>query len=196
MNQDLLEKRAAHLSKTNELVQEFHYAHPKTKIWVNYVYNTCYYGSPLWDMFSRDFEKLEKSWNVSNRIMLSLPRTAHRYFIEPISGKPHIIKSIKKRFVNFIRKIRSSKKSVLRNVLSVIENDCQSTTGRNVRKLKLLTNNGADDINSIPYNQLPEDSHWRLELVKKILAIKYGELQLENLSFTDLDDIKDFVSSS
>ena len=196
MNQDLLEKRAAHISNNNELMQEFHYAHPKTKIWVNHVYNTCYYGSPLWDMFSRDFEKLEKSWNVSNRIMLSLPRTAHRYFIEPISGKPHIIKSLKKRFVNFVMKIRNSKKPVLRNVLSVIQNDCQSTTGRNIRKLKLLTNNGADDINSTPYNQPPAGSHWRLELVKEILAIKYGELQLENLTFTNLDDIINFVSST
>ena len=199
MNQDLLEKRAAYISKNNELVQEFHYAHPKTKIWVNYVFNTCFYGSPLWDMFSRDFEKLEKSWNVSNRIMLSLPRTAHRYFIEPLSGRPHIIKSLGKRFLSFLAKIRKSKKTVLRNILTEIANDCRSTTGRNIRKLKLSTNNfTSENINleSKPYNKLPENANWRLSLVKEILDIKSGELQLENLSYADLDDISDIVSSS
>ena len=60
-------------------------------------------------MFSWDFEKLEKSWNLSQRIMMSIPRTAQRYFIEPLSGRPHIIKSTipqnkpRKRFKNSIK---------------------------------------------------------------------------------------------
>ena len=40
MKQDLLEKRAAYIAKNNELNQEFHYAYPSTKIWVNNVYIT------------------------------------------------------------------------------------------------------------------------------------------------------------
>ena len=36
-NQDLAEKRAAYISRNNEVVQEFLYAHPKTKIWTNSV---------------------------------------------------------------------------------------------------------------------------------------------------------------
>ena len=140
-NQDLAEKRAAYISRNNELVQEFHYAHPKTKIWTNSVYNTFFYGSPLWDMSSRNFEKLEKSWNVSQRLMMSLPRTSHRYLIEPLSRKPHIIKSLKKRFLNFTKKIKGNQKPVLRNTLSVIADDCRSTTGKNLCKFKLETKN-------------------------------------------------------
>ena len=41
-------------------------------------------------MFDRDFEKVEKSWNVSQRIMLDVPRRTHRYFIEPLSGTRHV----------------------------------------------------------------------------------------------------------
>ena len=47
MNQDLLEKRAMYIAKNNELLQEFHFAHPRTKIWANSVFNTTFYGSPL-----------------------------------------------------------------------------------------------------------------------------------------------------
>ena len=120
MKQDISEKRAAYIAKSNELNQEFHYADPGTKIWLNNVYNSSFYGAPLWDLYDRDFEKLEKSWNVSQRIMLSLPRRTHRYFIEPLSRTSHVSKSIKKRFLGFIDKVRMSRKEVLRCVLRTI----------------------------------------------------------------------------
>ena len=73
MKQDLLEKRAMYIAKNNELRQEFYFAHPKTKLWINNIYNTSFYRAPLWDLTSRNFEKLEKSWNVSARLLLDLP---------------------------------------------------------------------------------------------------------------------------
>ena len=114
MNQDLAEKRAAYIARNNELNQEYHYAYPETKIWINSVFNTSFYGAPLWDMFSKTFKKLEKTWNVSVRIMLSLPRKTHRYLIEPLSGKSHIVKSLWKRFLNFVNSIMNGEKKVLR----------------------------------------------------------------------------------
>ena len=65
LNQDLLEKRAMYIAKNNKLNQEFFFAHPKTKLWINTIYNTSFYGAPLWDLTSRNFEKLEKTWNMS-----------------------------------------------------------------------------------------------------------------------------------
>ena len=101
----LLEKRAQYIAKSNELNQEFHYSHPKTKVWINNVYNSSFYGAPLWDMFSKNFERLEKTWNVSVRKMLSLPRNAHRYFLEPLAETPHITKCLWNRFVRFVTSI-------------------------------------------------------------------------------------------
>ena len=98
MEQDLLEKRARYIARNNELEQEFFFAHPSTKIWINNVFNTCFYGAPLWDIFSKDCKTLENTWNISCRKMLSLPRTTHRYLIEPLTSTDHIIKAIKKRF--------------------------------------------------------------------------------------------------
>ena len=74
MGQDLLEKRAQYVAKNNELMQEFHYAHPSTKTTLNNVFNTHFYGAPLWDLFSDSFGRLEKTWNISQRLLLSLPR--------------------------------------------------------------------------------------------------------------------------
>ena len=45
--QDLIEKRAIYVSRNNELCQEFFFAHHRTKIWINNVYNTSFYSSPL-----------------------------------------------------------------------------------------------------------------------------------------------------
>ena len=45
MDQDITEKRAMYVAKNNELVQEFSFAHHKTKIWVNNVFNTSFYIS-------------------------------------------------------------------------------------------------------------------------------------------------------
>ena len=133
MDQDLLEKRAAYIAKNNEINQEFNYAHPRTKIWMNNVFNTSFYGAPLWDMFSKNFEKLEKSWNVSNRIMLALPRNTHRYFMEPLTETRHIIKSLWHRFLKFVDSIANGKKKVLRRMLDVVKYDTRSVTGRNLR---------------------------------------------------------------
>ena len=51
MGQDLLEKRAQCVAKSNELMQEFHYAHTSTKTMLNNVFNTHFYGAPCGTYF-------------------------------------------------------------------------------------------------------------------------------------------------
>ena len=83
LNDDLMEKRATYMNKVNELTQEFYFAHPLTKVRINNIFNSHFYGSALWDLFGIETLRLEKSWNVSQRIMLGIPRNSHRYFIDP-----------------------------------------------------------------------------------------------------------------
>ena len=113
--QDLMEKRAHYVNKVNELNQEYHYADSSTKIKINNIFNTSFYGSQLWDLFSNEAERLEKSWNISQRIMLDIPRNKHRYFLEPLSGTQHIHFSLYRRFIKFINNIRNSEKSTMRH---------------------------------------------------------------------------------
>ena len=77
--------------------------------------------------------------------------------------------------------------------------DCRSTTGLNIRLLKLL----AGDINiekikvyKEPYKEIPYGSIWSLGMIEENLAIKSGEKMLDNYTQKDLDDILEVVCNS
>ena len=63
-------ERAIFVNKINVLCQEFHYATQSAKITINNCFNSSFYGSHLWDLFSIEADRLEKSWNISQRILL------------------------------------------------------------------------------------------------------------------------------
>ena len=50
MKGDMMEKRVIYINKNNELRQEFWFAHPKTIIKANSIFNSSLYGSVLWDL--------------------------------------------------------------------------------------------------------------------------------------------------
>ena len=131
--------------------------------------------------------------------MLNLPRTTHRFFLEPLSNTKHLKKSLKKRFIKFVEKLRKSKKEVLRCVLREIEHDCRSTTGRNIRKLLLESKKhqlSEINVNNHAYVQVPEGSDWKIGMVAEMLNVKAGYLQVTNFTFKELDDICEFLCSS
>ena len=79
-----------YINKVNELNQEVYYTHPLTKVGINNIFNTHFYGSQMWDLFSAEANRLEKTWNISQRIMLGIPRNTHRFFIETLTETQHI----------------------------------------------------------------------------------------------------------
>ena len=199
MRQDLVEKRAMYVSRNNELCQEFFFAHHRTKIWINNVYNTSFYSSPLWDITSREYTKLEKSWNVSQRVMMNLPRTTHRFFIEPLTSTQHIGKSLKRRLVKFVSKVKESSKSVLRHMLYEIEGDCRSTTGRNIRSLLLeyqISKLSEIDIARRAYKRISSGEEWKIPLVKELVDATCGDLEVTNFNPDQLREIAELVCST
>ena len=139
MKQDLKEKRAKFISRNMELCQEFAFAHPRTKVLMNSIYNSHFSGSPLWDLFDTEAVQLENSWNVASRIMLGVPRETHRFLLEPLTETTHIRTLLAKRFLGFIDQIKKSHKVAARNLLEVIKYDTQSVTGNNLRQIMLLS---------------------------------------------------------
>ena len=113
MTQDAMEKRAAHISRNNEINEEFGFAHPSSKVKINNIFNTRFYGSVLWNLFMKEAERIEKTWNISQRVMLRLNFKAHGYFIEPLSGTKHIIFSLYKRLIRLVQKFESSDPSYM-----------------------------------------------------------------------------------
>ena len=189
MSQDIIEKRAQYITRNNELLQEFSFAHPSTKCLINNVFNTHFNGSSLWNLFNNASEKLEKSWNVSQRLIFSLPRETHKYLIEPVSETQHIKQSLMKRFSRFSNMISGSKKNAMRNLYNNVSQDCQSTTGYNLRRIMLhsdLTHNKGKYKDQPPYYAAPPNQTWRINLVKELVNINSGRLHLINFSKEDI----------
>ena len=118
-----------------------HFLSSLHKFHLNYVYkyNSSFSGSPLWDLFSRESEMIENTWNTSARIMFDLSFRTHRYFVEPVSGKVHIKNILLKRFLGFLNQIKKSSKILPSALLRLVSHDTRSTTGSNLRKILLLT---------------------------------------------------------
>ena len=138
-----------------------------------------------------------KTWNVSVRIMLSLPRRTQRYLIEPLSGRPHIVKALWRRFLKFVNNIMVSEKKVLRRVMDQIKNDTRSVTGRNLRHLRLMSENCDErelDVYSKPYKETPEEEKWRSTFVKDLMDARDGPL--DNATRENLQEICDYVCQS
>ena len=192
---DILIKRARYIQRNNELIQEFHFAHPKTLFDINLIYNGHFTGSPLWDIFSKEAEMFEKTWNTSVRTMYDLPRSAHKYFVEEISGTPHLKSILIKRFLNFTEQIKMSKKIALKNVFQKMRKNCQSVTGSNLRKIMLLVGKqNVDDLDildadKVKYNMVIDSDQWRINLVNEITEIKFGDLHVEGFTWIELNDM-------
>ena len=169
---DLMEKRAMFINRNNELIQEFHFAHPITLIRANNIFNTSFYGSVIWNLFDDAAERLEKSWNISQRLMLNLHRETHRFLIEPLSEIKHIMLSLYKRYIKFTKNLSQSKKGPLRNLYNLIKYDCRSTTGSNLRRLMLrldvrqLEELNADIIGQAIYKDIPAEDEWKVQGAK------------------------------
>ena len=175
MSQDTTEKRAQYITRNNELSQEFSFAHPSTKCLINNIFNSHFTGSSLWNLFNNATEMLEKSWNVSHRIMFTLPSDTHKYLLEPISKTRHIKISLMKRYIRFSEMLATSKRKAVRNLYNNVRKDCQSNTGYNLRKIMLHNADLVDDFTKIPYYKLPDRESWRIQITQEISETKNWE---------------------
>ena len=195
MQKDISVERAKYINRQNNLNQEFYFAHPVTKFTVNRIYNTDFTGSPLWDFTSDTFESLGKTWNVSVRIMFNLPRTAHRYLLEPLTGQPHIQFTLMKRFIKFCDQLRNSEKNILKTMMNLCENNSMTKTGHNLRTILLLTKKNSisqiqeSDFVSLAYKNIPEGEEWRVQLLKELIDIRHNPKMLQEFSYDEIDEM-------
>ena len=166
------------------------------------IFNFHFTGSPLWDLFSREAVMLENSWHTSARIMFDIPLQTHKYLIEPLTETKHLKKVLLTRFISFLDQIEKSRKCVTKQLLSFIKRDTRSTTGSNLRNLLLLTNKHSinelkkDDINQIKYNEINKEDEWKVNFIKEIIDIKANQIEVENFSYDELDEILNHLCTS
>ena len=202
MKKDIITKRANYISKNNEIMQEFYFTHPKTKLFVNQIYNGHFTGSPLWDLFSRETDMLCNSWNKSVRLMLGLPLTTHRYFLEPLAGLQHIKFTLISRFLGFITQIEKSHKILPNILLQSIKRDCRSVTGSNLRNILLLSRKddisevSRADIKAMIYMPVTEPNRWKINIVQELIDVKWGDTVIEGFDEVQISTIIDELCTS
>ena len=192
LDSDMDAKKGRYVGRSIEINQEFSFAASETKIKINNIYNSSWFGSVLWDLFCPAAVKIESAYNRSMKVALKLHYATHRELIEPLSQSKHVKTIFMKRFLQLIESIRSSSKPILRSLLSHIQFDTRSTTGRNLRNIMLLLNKcsicdiTAANIDNIQYCEVIEDRRWRVEPVQHLLVEREeGGLEEEDLEWLE-----------
>ena len=99
------------------------------------IYATSFYGSVIWDIYSKDCEKLFKSWNVTIRQIFNLEGNTHRYLIEHISGCLHPKVMLASRYVTFCKSLVNSSKFPVRFISRLKEQDRRSVLGKTLQNI-------------------------------------------------------------
>ena len=199
---DIKIKAAKYVDKANSLNQEFYFAHPCTKALVNDIYNGHFTGSQLWNLGSREMEKLEATFNRSIKIIFDLPWATHRYFMEPLINKPHLQRVLIKRYLSFIKKIDNSKKMALKTLLEIVKRDVRTTTGKNLRRIMLLTGKNTvldlevGDAEFIDYHKVPDCEAWRINFVKELVEVQHGDMEVPGMAKAELDQILNYICTT
>ena len=199
---DIKIKRANYIGKNNELLQEFFFSHPKTKVHLNSIYNSHLTGSCLWDLFSPEAVMMENTWNTSIRLMYDLPRQTHRNLIEPISETNHIRFHLIKRFLSFINQIENSPKQASKHLLKTVKHDARSTSGSNLRNILLMTDKyDVDDLNPsdarlIKYHPLNDDETWKVNFILEATDVKFEQLEVDGFQLEEIEEIIDYLCCS
>ena len=145
---------------------------------------------------------LENSWNVSFRRMYDLPLQTHRNLVEPVSQQLHLKKLLIKRFLSFILQIQKYEKLLPKQLIRLIENDTRSITGGNLRRILLLVKRSKveeiskEDIENIEYATLNDDDNWRVNLIREITDVKFGQVVVEGFSNEECEEILQFACTS
>ena len=131
--------------------------------------------------------------------MASLPRETHKFFVEPITGTPHLKKVLCKRFLSFIGSIKTSKKIALKNIFKLVKDDCRSVTGRNLLNIMILVKKSSidslvpGDALDIKYHEIDEQQAWKIDIVKELTDVKFGESFVEGFSRKELNAMLNYV---
>ena len=198
MRDDTLMKRGKLIGKIHSLLQEFHYVDPSVLVRILNIHVTAFYGSSLWDLYSKEVIKIFSTWNVTVRNIFKLPRTTHRYFIESISGSIHPKTMLCTRLVKFLETMLTCSKGSVRYLTSLVKNDRRTLIGSTITKIASDCNVARNHlVSSLVKNMFyfaPSDTEqWRIPLLRELLDVRNGkssipELEPEEVNFM-IDEI-------
>ena len=161
------------------------------------------YGSSLWDLFSKDSERLYTSFNVALRNILKLDRCSHSYMLEPLSETPHLKTLLAGRFVSFHEALLNSTKFPVRFLARLYGTDLRTVHGRNLERIASLCNCRLGQLSSkivkskLRYMTTPKDESWRVSLGIELLKVREDkEFGLPGFNSDEIDQLLTYVCIS
>ena len=194
MKRDCLAKRAQLIGKIHSLLQEFHYAEPAVILKILNIHVTSFYGSNIWDLYSREVIRVFSTWNVTVRNVFKLPWTTHRYLIEPVSNCSHPKTLLCTRLVKFLGSLQASSKLCVRLLSSLVRNDMRTVMGKTVYRIaddckvskELIT---PADTRKLCYFPPPSGEEWRIPLLLELLDAREGRSVIPGVDEAGIDFI-------
>ena len=196
MSLDISQKRGKYIGKVNSLLQEFHYVQPDILTKLVNVYATSFYGAGTWDIFSKDCDRLYKSWNVTIRQVFGLDWSTHRYLIEHVSGCLHPQVMLSSRLVTFYKSLINTTKFPVRFLARLNEADMRTVLGRNLHTL--LEKCGLQHLDDLQaklvkqrckYFVAPAEELWRLPILTELLQVRKKNFTLGDINTKETEDM-------
>ena len=179
----------------------FNFADPTNVLQAIQVYAGDAYGSNLWDLYGEKAGQFYRTWTTSVKLCWQVPRECHTYIVEnllAVGFKSFSIR-IKSSYVNFFKRLLESRSEEVRLLAELTSRDATSTTGRNLRNIRLET--GLDPWISSSHQvseklsemtkPVPQQDVWRLPYLQKLLIQRY-KMKIQAL---DTEDITGLINS-
>ena len=202
MKSDILSKRGQFVAKVNSLLQEFHFVETSILFKLINSYATSFYGSLLWNLQSKNCEKLFNAWSVAVRNVMKVDRKTHRHLIESLSGYPHIKTVLYARYVKFYQSMINSPKFSIRFLARLFEKDKRSVLGKTLRHTLDVCNLNSRNIDHLTpslvkrkmeYVRTPAGHEWVADMAQELINVRDSKIEVHGFMTDEIIDMLDFV---
>ena len=178
MDYDVTLKRAIFIGSSVDIREKFGFAQPEQILKAARTYSLHLYGGMLWDFTSDKTGQMCKAWNMCVKLVYQVPRNTRTFIVEHYFAEQldSVMKELFSRYVNFVKSLRDSSSSEIKNLFEIIGYDPQSNTGRNLYFIRSQT--GMDPYSVSPRTvrnydmRLPISTFekWRIPLLDKLIS--------------------------
>ena len=200
MDKDCHRARAKFIAKSVDTREKFYFARPDQQLKMIQILCCDGYGSMLWNLQGDSAEQYFKSWNTCVKLIHQVPRSTYTYLVEGFlaSSQTSLRNQILGRYTAFFRKLLNSPSKEVRILASMVSRDPRSTTCKNLRylrqvtQLELVEEYSALRIKAaLPVKQVPEREEWRLGLLSNLMNLRAEK----HLVVQDSKHISDMIDS-
>jgi len=192
---DVSTKIGTFVSSVNRLIGNFGgncYATLK-KLFISYC--SCFYGSQLWQVDSRNEARVGVAWNKAVRRVFGLPRRCHTSLLGPLLGQPHLTKQLHMRVFKFCKTLCLSENVLVEKMVQNSFFDAQSPIGHNIARLRELylvspltsDNRSASRVIAAPI------STWRSDFLRELILSREGSIHIP-LDGDCINDIIEYIA--